>query len=88
MLALRLAMISIEPNTTRPTTKTPKASARKLLVCSGPVEMWKKKTTCTPIWAIASAASSTGTAGCQTVSVPAAQNEASVSTIAKPSPVR
>ena len=80
-------MISIEPNTTSPTTKMPKASARKLLVSPGPLEMWKKNTTCTPIWPIASAASNTGTAGPHTVFVSAAQNDASVRMMAKKNPV-
>ena len=42
---------------------TPKASASTLLVLSGPVVMWRKKTRWTPICAIANAASATGTAG-------------------------
>jgi len=39
MFAFRFAMMIIEPNTTRPTTKNPKASARKLLVWSGALDM-------------------------------------------------
>ena len=39
MLEFRFAMMIMEPNTTRATTNTPKASARKLLVWSGALEI-------------------------------------------------
>jgi hypothetical protein len=44
MFALRLAMIQSEPAITSATMSTPKASARTLLVLSGPVVMWRKNT--------------------------------------------
>jgi len=40
---LRFAMMIIEPKTVKPTTKTPKASARTLFVWSGALDMWRKK---------------------------------------------
>jgi len=44
MLWFKFAMMIIDPNTRRPTTKTPKASARILLAWSGALEMCKKNT--------------------------------------------
>ena len=44
MLWFKCAMMIIEPNTSRPTTKMPKASARTLLVWSGALEMCRKNT--------------------------------------------
>ena len=48
MLPLRLAMIQTEPVMTRKTISTPKASARILLVLSGPLPRCRKKTRWTP----------------------------------------
>jgi hypothetical protein len=44
MLWFRCAMMIIDPNTSRPTTKMPKASARILFVWSGALEMCRKNT--------------------------------------------
>jgi 5-aminolevulinate synthase len=44
MLSLRLVMIHVDPAITRNTTRRPNASASTLLVLSGPVVMWRKKT--------------------------------------------
>ena len=63
-------MIHSEPAISSNTISTPKASARTLLVLSGPVVMWRKKTRCTPICAIASTTSAIGMLGCQTSVVP------------------
>jgi vacuolar iron transporter family protein len=63
--SLRLAMIHSEPPITRMTISTPKASASALLVLSGSLVMWRKKTRCTPIWATASIASMIGMPGPQ-----------------------
>jgi cation diffusion facilitator family transporter len=49
MFAFMCAMIQIVPIITRKTMRTPKASASTLLVLSGPLVMWRKKTRCTPI---------------------------------------
>src|SRR5579859_8025996 len=78
-LEFRFHMMISEPNTTRPTTNTPKASASTLLVESGALLMCRKNTRCTPIWAIASTASRMGMAGVQTCCVDDAQKDASVS---------
>ena len=56
-------MIQIVPTITRKTIRTPNASARTLFVLSGPLVMWRKKTRCTPIWAIARTTSPTATPG-------------------------
>ena len=79
-------MIHSEPPTTRKTISTPKASASTLLVLSGPVVMWRKKTRCTPICAIASTTSATGMLGCQTRSVPRDEERSAVSSDREPEP--
>ena len=53
MFSFRSAMIQIEPAATRSTMRMPSASARTLLVLSGPVVICRKNTRCTPIWATA-----------------------------------
>src|ERR1700676_1016742 len=57
MLWLRFAMIQSDPPIRRMTIRTPKASAKTLLVLSGPEVMCSKNTRCTPI---ASTTSATG----------------------------
>src|SRR5262249_31773793 len=47
-------MIQSEPSTSSRTIKSPKASAIRLLMLSGPEVMCRKNTTCTPICATAS----------------------------------
>ena len=59
-------MIHSDPTITSMTISTPNASARTLLALSGPVVMWRKKTRCTPICAIASTTSAIGMLGPQT----------------------
>ena len=63
MLALRLAMIQIEPVMTRKTISRPKARARILFVLSDPLPRCRKKTRCTPICAKPSTTSPTGMPG-------------------------
>jgi hypothetical protein len=79
-------MMIIDPKMTSPTTKTPKARDRMLLVESGAVLMCKKKTKCTPICAIARTARSTGMLGPQTELEEEAAKDAAVSNIASPRP--
>jgi hypothetical protein len=57
-----------------------------LLVESAAVLMCRKKTRCTPIWAIASTARSTGMLGPHTKLEEEAAKEAAVSTVASPRP--
>jgi hypothetical protein len=76
----------IDPKMTRPTTNTPKASDKMLLVESGAVLMCKKNTKCTPICAIASTASRTGMLGPHTWLDEEAAKEAAVSMTARTRP--
>src|SRR5215831_886778 len=83
---LRSVMIYSEPATTRNTISTPNASASTLLVLSGPVVMWRKKTRCTPIWAMASTARPSGMPGGQINEVFATQKDVPVRITASASP--
>ena len=86
MFWLRFAMIQIEPAATRSTMRMP-ASARTLLVLSGPVVMCRKNTRCTPIWAIARTASPRSTPGAQSSDVLATQNDIAVRATARTGPI-
>src|SRR5215467_8399391 len=85
-MLLRSVMIHSEPATTRNTMSTPNASASTLLVLSGPVVMWRKKTRCTPIWAMASTARPSGMPGGQINEVFATQKDVPVRITATASP--
>src|SRR5260370_1809746 len=86
ILLLRLAMIQTEPVMTRKAISTPKASARILLVLSGPLPKCRKKTRWTPICARASTINPTGIPGAQSKLVCATTKEAIVAMIASPNP--
>src|SRR6476661_2226125 len=87
MFWLISAMIHMEPATTTKTMSAPHASARTLLVLSGPVVMCRKNTRCTPIWAIASTASPSATPGGQSSDVLATQNDVAVRMTASNKPI-
>src|ERR1700722_1047578 len=86
MFVFRLAMIHTEPAITSKTMSTPNASASTLLVLSGPVVMCRKKTRCTPIWAMARTARPRATPGPQSSDVLATQKEIAVRMTARASP--
>ena len=65
---------------------TPKASARTLLVLSGPVVTCRKNTRCTPICAMASTASAIGMLGVQTRSSAGSRKATTVSSAASAEP--
>src|SRR5205807_10543592 len=86
MLALRLAMIQIEPVMTRKTISTPKARARILFVLSGPLPRCRKKTRWTPICAKARTTSPTGMPGAHSKLVCDTTKDTIVARMASPSP--
>ena len=86
MFAFICDMIQMVPTITRKTISTPNANASTLLVLSGPLVMWRKKTRWTPIWAMARTTRPVATPGPHRVLVDATQNEMPVSASARPRP--
>ena len=61
-------------------------SDKPLLVLSGPLVMWRKKTRCTPICAMARTTRPTATPGPHKIDVDATQKEIPVRSNARPNP--
>jgi len=55
---------------------------------SGPVEMWRKNTRCTPIWATASTPKAIGMLGSHTRVVWETKKATAVISVARPRPMR